>query len=57
MAKNILFNQQARAKLLQGVDILANTVKATMGPKGRNVAFHFFHNGLHQQMKSKVEIL
>jgi chaperonin GroEL len=39
MAKNILFNQQARAKLLQGVDILANTVKATMGPKGRNVAF------------------
>lgn len=39
MAKNILFNQHARSKLLQGVDILANTVKATMGPKGRNVAF------------------
>lgn len=39
MAKNILFNDHARTKLLEGVDILANTVKATMGPKGRNVAF------------------
>lgn len=39
MAKNILFDQQARAKLLIGVDKLANTVKATIGPKGRNVAF------------------
>lgn len=39
MAKNILFNQHARTQLLKGIDILANTVKATMGPKGRNVAF------------------
>jgi len=39
MSKNILFNQDARSKLLKGVDALANTVKATLGPKGRNVAF------------------
>lgn len=39
MAKNILFGQEARIKLMGGVDALANTVKATMGPKGRNVAF------------------
>ena len=39
MAKKILFGQQARTKLLQGIDILANTVKVTLGPKGRNVAF------------------
>jgi len=39
MAKKILFGQEARAKLLRGVDILSNTVKATLGPKGRNVTF------------------
>lgn len=39
MAKKILFGQQARTKMLQGIDILANTVKVTLGPKGRNVAF------------------
>ena len=39
MNKKILFGQEARAKLLKGVDILANAVKATLGPKGRNVVF------------------
>lgn len=39
MAKKILFGQDARTKILKGVDILANTVKVTLGPKGRNVAF------------------
>lgn len=39
MAKKILFGDEARAKLLRGIDILANTVKATLGPKGRNVAY------------------
>lgn len=39
MSKNIIFGQQARSKLLSGIDILANTVKVTLGPKGRNVAF------------------
>ncbi|AXK60893.1 chaperonin GroEL [Candidatus Chromulinivorax destructor] len=38
-AKKILFGQEARTKILRGVDILANTVKVTLGPKGRNVAF------------------
>jgi len=37
MAKQILFNDEARARLKRGVDILANTVKVTLGPKGRNV--------------------
>ena len=36
-AKQILFDTDARAKLLRGVDILADTVKVTLGPKGRNV--------------------
>jgi chaperonin GroEL len=39
MAKKILFGQDARTKMLKGIDILANTVKVTLGPKGRNVAF------------------
>ncbi len=37
MAKNIVFDQDARAKLKSGVDALANAVKVTLGPKGRNV--------------------
>lgn len=37
MAKEIKFSDQARAALLRGVDQLANTVKTTIGPKGRNV--------------------
>ena len=37
MAKDIKFSDDARAALLRGVDTLADTVKTTMGPKGRNV--------------------
>lgn len=37
MAKNIEFNVDARNKLKSGVDALANAVKVTLGPKGRNV--------------------
>ncbi|MCI5836448.1 MAG: chaperonin GroEL [Veillonellaceae bacterium] len=37
MAKQILFNAEARTALLKGVDTLANAVKVTLGPKGRNV--------------------
>ena len=37
MAKDILFNVEAREKLKTGVDALANAVKVTLGPKGRNV--------------------
>jgi len=36
-AKQILFNEQAREKIKRGVDKLANAVKVTLGPKGRNV--------------------
>ena len=36
MAKNIHFNGDARRRLQQGVDALADTVKVTLGPKGRN---------------------
>ena len=36
-AKIIQFNNEARNSILEGVDILANTVKVTLGPKGRNV--------------------
>jgi len=36
-AKNLLFEQEARDKLIAGVDKLANAVKETMGPRGRNV--------------------
>jgi len=38
MAKQIKFGEEARAKILSGVNALANTVKVTLGPKGRNVA-------------------
>ena len=37
MAKKVLYNEEARAALLKGVDQLANAVKITLGPKGRNV--------------------
>lgn len=37
MAKQILFNIEARNKMKEGVDTLANAVKTTLGPKGRNV--------------------
>ena len=37
MAKDIKFAEEARALMLQGVDKLANAVKVTLGPKGRNV--------------------
>jgi chaperonin GroEL len=36
-AKEIIFGTSARAKILEGVDIIANAVKVTLGPKGRNV--------------------
>ena len=36
-AKDIRFGEDSRAKMLRGVNVLANAVKATLGPKGRNV--------------------
>ena len=37
MAKQITFGRHARAAILRGVNKLADTVKITLGPKGRNV--------------------
>src|SRR6201993_378398 len=37
MSKQLLFNEEARAALLRGINIMAHAVKATLGPKGRNV--------------------
>ena len=37
MAKQIVYGEEARKALLSGIDQLANTVKVTLGPKGRNV--------------------
>ena len=36
-AKEMLFSEQARAAILRGVDVLADAVKVTLGPRGRNV--------------------
>src|SRR6202051_4730215 len=36
-AKQVIFGDEARAKIVNGVNILANAVKVTLGPKGRNV--------------------
>src|SRR3990172_3258148 len=36
-AKDVKFSQDAREKMLRGIDILANAVRVTLGPKGRNV--------------------
>ena len=37
MAKELLFDQKARDRILKGVRTLASAVKVTLGPKGRNV--------------------
>ena len=37
MSKQIKFSDDARQALIRGVDILANTVKVTLGPKGHHV--------------------
>ena len=39
-AKEIIFSEAARAAVLRGVNILADTVKVTLGPKGRNVVIN-----------------
>lgn len=47
MAKKILFHEEARAALKRGVDKVADTVKVTMGPRGRNVAMSKSFGGPH----------
>jgi len=36
-AKEVRFSEDARARMVKGVNVLANAVKVTLGPKGRNV--------------------
>ncbi|HKB00050.1 MAG TPA: chaperonin GroEL, partial [Methyloceanibacter sp.] len=36
-AKDVKFSAEARERMMRGVDVLANAVKITLGPKGRNV--------------------
>ncbi|MCX6791394.1 MAG: chaperonin GroEL, partial [Candidatus Gribaldobacteria bacterium] len=45
MAKQILYSEEARQKLKAGVDKLANVVKVTLGPKGRNVVLDKGYGG------------
>ena len=52
MAKEILFNEEARRALGRGVDQLANAVKVTLGPKGRNVVL--IKNSVPQQSQMMV---
>src|SRR5471032_1747654 len=44
-AKDVLFGEDARSRMLRGVDILADAVKVTLGPKGRNVVIDRSYGG------------
>ena len=46
-AKEVIFGAQGRAKLVEGVNPLANAVKVTLGPKGRNVVIERAYGGPH----------
>ncbi len=45
MPKDILLDVEARSKLVKGIDVVANAVKTTLGPKGRNVALGKKYSG------------
>ncbi len=47
MAKTIIFDAEAKKKLKEGIDILANAVKITLGPSGRNVVINRQHGTPH----------
>src|SRR5690554_7961183 len=47
MAKEIVFDMEAREQLKVGIDALANAVKVTLGPKGRNVVMDKKFGALH----------
>ena len=52
MAKQILFNEEARRSLERGVNALADAVKVTLGPKGRNVVLE--KNSVHRLLPMMV---
>ena len=47
MAKEVKFGESARSKMIEGVNILADAVKVTLGPKGRNVIIQKPYGGPH----------
>lgn len=52
MAKDIKFSEEARRAMLRGVDALADAVKVTLGPKGRNVVLE--KNMVHHLLQMMV---
>ena len=54
-SKQVLFGQEARDSLIKGINILANAVKVTLGPKGRNVVIQK-DNGLPHMTKDGVTV-
>lgn len=52
MAKEIKFAADARESMVRGVDILADTVKVTLGPKGRNVVLEKAYD--HHSLQTTV---
>lgn len=52
MAKELKFSEDARSKMKAGVDKLADTVKTTIGPKGRNVVLE--QSMVHQPLLTMV---
>ena len=55
-AKDVLFGDVSRSKLLTGVNILSNAVKTTLGPKGRNVIIHRPFDGKPHVTKDGVTV-
>lgn len=43
MRKVVAFNNEAREKMKRGIDLIANSIKVTLGPRGRNVAYSFHY--------------
>lgn len=55
MSKRVTFNEEARKELKKGVDLIANAVKVTLGPRGRNVIYGF-HYGYPVATKDGVTV-
>lgn len=56
MPKKILYGQEARAKLMAGVNALADAVKVTLGPKGRNVVLERYPGVSYHSTKDGVTV-
>src|SRR3990167_4469197 len=53
--KVVLFGNEARQKILKGVDLISNSIKVTLGPRGRNVLYGF-HYGYPVLTKDGVTV-